>query len=116
MSKEANAGELRTPVRIKRITWNTDPDGFKTKTEADVFTGPVMVKWANAHGAEVYSAMQMNLREPATLTMRYSPLVKGDQVVYREDDPEPYEIMSLNNVENRKVWLEVKVQRLEEAR
>lgn len=116
MSKEANAGELRTRVRFTRIERVTDADGFKTETSVDVFTWPVMVKWVNVHGLEVYSAMQMNLREPATVTMRYSPLVKRDQLIYREDDPDPYEIISLDNVENRREWLELKVQRLEGAR
>ena len=48
--------------------------------------------------------------------MRYSPLVKRDQLIYRENDPDPYEIISLDNVGNRREWLELKVQRLEGAR
>lgn len=118
MSKYANSGELRTPVRFVRVSRVTDEEGFPIEQEVNIFGEgcTVNVKWVNAHGSEVYELMQLRLREPATITMRYSPLIDRSLLVYREDDPEPYEIISVDNVQQRRVWLEIKVQRREEAR
>ena len=118
MSKYANSGELRTPVRFVRVERVTDEDGYPAEREVNVFGegAAVNVKWVNAHGNEAYELMQLRLREPATLTMRYSPLIGRTLLVYREGDPEPYEIVSVDNVRERGKWLEIKVQRREEAR
>lgn len=48
--------------------------------------------------------------------MRYSPLIDPAMLVYKGKDPRPYEIISLNNVEDRGKWLEIKVQRKGAAR
>jgi len=119
MSKNANAGELRTAVRFIRIDRKTDSGGFPVESEINVFgeNNTVMCKWVNAHGTEVWSAMQLKLRDPATLTVRYSPLLDNSTlVVYRGNDPVPYEVISIDNVEQRNEWLEIKVQRRVAAR
>lgn len=118
MSKSANAGELRTPVYFKRVENNTDSDGFPVVKEVNVFGEgvPVRAKWVNAHGSDAFTAMQMQLREPATITMRYSPLITADLLVYKGRDPDPYEVISIDNVEERCRWLEIKVQRKVAAR
>ena len=119
MSKYANAGELRTPVYFKKITdRETDSEGFEKGTETNVFGEgkPVRVKWVNAHGTDVFAAMTLQLREPATITMRYSPKVTVDMLVYKGNDPKPYEIISIDNVEERNRWLEIKVQRKVQSR
>lgn len=123
MSKSANAGELRTPVYFKRIERTTDSDAIPQEHEVNVFGQdeagndiPVRVKWVNAHGTEAFTAMQLKLREPATLTMRYSPRINAGLLVYKRSDKEPYEIISIDNVEERNKWLEIKVQRKVAAR
>lgn len=118
MSKNANAGELRTAIYFKRIERTTDDEGFPTEQETNVFGEDkyVLCKWVNAHGSEVFGAMQLELREPATLTVRYSPLINEKLLIYKGTDPEPYEVISIDNVEERNVWLEIKVQRKVAAR
>jgi hypothetical protein len=122
MSKSANAGELRTAVVFKRIIRGTNDNGFPVEAEESVFTDddrdiPVMCKWQNAHGNEIFSAMQLQLRDPATITTRYSPLLDDVALIcYREGDSEPYEVISVDNVEQRNTWLEIKVRRREAAR
>lgn len=113
MSKYANPGELRTPVYIKKIDRSRDADGFPQETETSVFGQelPAYVKWVNVHGTDALTAMQMKLRDPATLTMRYSPLIDQTCLIYRGEDPEAFEIISIDNVEERNTWLEIKVQR-----
>ena len=85
MSKAANAGELRTPVYFMKIDRQSDDVGFPKENEVNVFgTGKsVLVKWVNAHGSEVFTAMQLELKEPATLTMRYSSLINEKLVAYK---------------------------------
>lgn len=118
MSKSANAGEMRTPVYFMSIKRREDAEGFPKEAEVNVFGEgtSVRVKWVNAHGTDVFTAMQLKLREPATITMRYSPKIRTDLIVYKGSDPKPYEIISIDDVEERHRWLEVKVQRKVEAR
>lgn len=119
MSKSANAGALITPVYFKKIVRTTDAEGFPTETEKNVFGRdvPAMCKWVNAHGSESWRTMQLELREPATITTRYSPLLDDPGlIVYRGADTRPYEVISIDNVEERRAWLEIKVQRKEQAR
>ena len=122
MAKRARAGELRTLVYFRRVARKSDGEGYAHEREECVFTDSggreqgIHCKWVNAHGTEVFSAMQLQIREPATLTMRYSPLISADMLVYKGMDLRPYEIISVNNVEDRGKWLEIKVQRRGAAR
>lgn len=118
MSKNANPGELRTPVFFYQILRETDSEGVPSEVERNVFGDgkAVMCKWVNAHGYETFTAMQMQLREPATITCRYSPVIDLQQIVYRAGDRDAYEIISIDDVESRGQWLEIKVQRKEAAR
>lgn len=119
MSKSANPGELRTRVFFKKVTRTRDSEGYPQDVEANVFGEgvPCMCKWVNAHGYEAFQSMQLQLREPATITTRYSPLLTDPTLlVYKADDTKPYEIISIDNVEERSVWLEIKVQRKVGAR
>lgn len=113
MSKYANAGELRIPVRFVRIDRTTDADGYPTETETVILR--TRCKWVNVHGSEVFAAMQQQLREPATITMRYSPIVNRKLILYKGADPKPYEVISIDDVKDRHRWLEIKVQRSEGA-
>lgn len=124
MARQASAGELRTRIYIRSVSKSTDKDGVSSKEEEKSAIGydaqgrEIMYhcKWVNAYGAEVFNAMQLQLRESATLTMRYSPKIKPDQLIYKVGDPIPYEIVSINDVEDRHRWLEVKVGRRRAAR
>jgi len=124
MSKSANAGELNVAVCFKRMDRSVDKDGFPVEALHNVFgqdkSGkdiPVMCKWVNAHGSEVWTAMQLQLRDPVTITVRYSPLLDDAALeVYLKGDPKPYEVVSVDNVERRNEWLEIKAQRKVSAR
>ncbi len=122
MAKEANAGELRTKVVVESLAETPDNEGYATETWTNVFgTGKIYrVKWVNVHGVEVYEAMRMDLNEPATLTARYSSLITSECRILHASDANKtaaekaklcYEIISINDVENRHQWLEIKVKR-----
>lgn len=118
MSKSANPGELRTPVYFMRHKKETDDDGDHADSLVNVFGENVSVrcKWVNAHGTEVFDALTLQLREPATITCRYSPLIDRTLDVRKGTDPALYEIISIDNVQEQNRWLEIKVQRKEAAR
>lgn len=120
MSKTANAGELRTPIYVVKKTRTYDSEGYPVETDANVFgdDAVLMCKWVNAHGSDAYIAMQLQARDPATVTCRYSPLITPDCLIYKGSmDSEPFEIVGdPDNVEERNAWLEFKVQRREAAR
>jgi head-tail adaptor len=122
MAKTANAGELRTPIVVEAYTETQGGNMYAVKTWANVFGAEILyrVKWVNAHGAEVFEAMRLELNEPATLTGRYSALItKQCRILLAADsgkstaDKEKlyYEIISVDDVENRHEWLEIKVKR-----
>lgn len=124
MAKCAGAGELRTRIYIRRVSKRTNVNGVSLREKEESVLGydaqgkEIMYhcKWVNAYGNEVFSAMQLHLQETATLTMRYSPKIQPDQLIYKVGDPAPYEIIGVNDVEDRHCWLEVKVGRRRAAR
>jgi len=114
MSKNANPGELRTKVRFVRTVRGQDAEGFYVETEETV--AEVCAKWVNAHGNEAFSEAMATLAEPATLTVRYRAGLAADQLVYRDGDPRPFEIISIDDVEDRHFWMEIHVKRQVSAR
>ena len=118
MSKSANPGELNTPVFFKSVERVKDKESYPVEKEINVFgeSVSVQVKWVNAHGSEAFTALQLSLREPATITCRYSPKITETCLVYRGDEERPFEIVSIDNVEQRNEWLEIKVKRRVPAR
>ena len=122
MAKQVRAGDLRTQVYFRRVIRAPDHEGRARQREEYVFTDsagrerPVHCKWVNAHGTEVFTAMQLKVRQPVTLTMRYSPLIMPTLLAYKAGDPVPYEVVSVDDVEARHRWLEVKLQRKGAAR
>ena len=119
MAKRANAGELRTQIMVFDVPRDAqgeplrDEDGYKLEEPVNVFGDGATryCKWVNAWGSEVYTARQAGVTEPGTLTLRYTPKLTTTCIIYRGTDPKPYEVISVNDVENRHAWLEVKVQR-----
>ena len=123
MSKSANAGELRTKVWFARIERETNENYVEQETETSVLTDesgmprPARCKWVNAHGSEAWDDHAMLLRNPATLTTRYNPLLLDPALIlYREGDAVPYEVVNIDNVQQRNRWLEISVQRKVNAR
>lgn len=119
MAKRAGAGGLRTKIQVFDLLRDEngdaalDEDGYPVVVPVNVFgEGQTRYcKWVNAWGSEVYAARQAGVTEPATLTLRYTPKITTTCIIYRGKDPKPYEVISVNDVEDRHAWLEVKVQR-----
>lgn len=119
MASRTTAGEMRTRIQVFDLPRDesgspkTDADGYPITEPVNVFGEgrSIHCKWVNAHGSEIYEAKQAGVTEPATLTMRYTAKITTTCLIYRGSDPAPYEVVSLNDVENRHTWLEIRVQR-----
>ena len=107
----AYAGEMRTKITIKAPQYGIEA-GFSKEVFVDIFPGPVWCKWVNAHGTEVYQAEDHTDIPLEELKMRYSPLVTVKCRIWHERDPEPYEIISIDNIGDRREFLEIKAQRV----
>ena len=51
------------------------------------------------------------IRSRVVLPDPLRPKITTTCLIYRGEDPRPYEVVSLNDVEDRHAWLEVRVQR-----
>lgn len=124
MAKEAKSGEMRTRITVQALTTGIDAEGFPTEEWTDVFGGEkAWCKWVNPHGTEVYEHMRLDLGDAATITMRYTPLIDVRCRIFKdyepvggpEDDEKAYEIISIDNVEDMRKILEIKVRRVVKA-
>ena len=111
MASYALAGEMRTKITIKGKTETQGAGGYPTETWRNLFGGKVWCKWVNAHGQDLFDELRLDLKETATITMRYSNRVTPECEVYREDDPKPYAVISINDVLGKHQFLEIKVKR-----
>lgn len=118
MAKQANAGELTTRVRFVRTTTTINENGFPVRTEEDIFGEPVYCRWVWAHGSEVFEHMELKLGQVATLTMYATPRITVDCRVVLVDEQQlvgtdwgPFEIVSIDTVENRGRFMEIKIKR-----
>lgn len=114
MGKRANAGELRTLIQIMRRVVTTNDNGFDEETYENVYGDGTYVhcKWVGNHGSEVFSRDSYAERRTATITMRYSQLADdGKLVVFLYGDSDPWEVVNVDNVEQRNQWLELSVEK-----
>lgn len=114
MAKSASIGEMRTKITVKLPDKGVDADGFATETTSDVFSGKVWCKWVWQHGAEVFENMRLGLGQVATITMPYTDKITPRCKIWRETETaagDAWEIVSINNVEETRRFLEIKVRR-----
>jgi SPP1 family predicted phage head-tail adaptor len=107
--KVINPGELRTLVELQRRTINTEQSGFQVPVWAKIDT--VYAKWTNAHGSEVWQSQAVKAQYAATVLIRYQSGIDNTCAVLKGS--ERYEIVSVDDIQERHEFLELKVQRME---
>lgn len=122
MAKDVWAGELNTRINITREARTINENGFAVHTSQDIFGQPVYCRWQWLHGAEALEAMKHQLGQVATLTMYHSPLIDTTCRVTLTDEQQligtndgPFDIVSIDAVENQGRYMEIKVKRRTEA-
>ena len=103
-----NPGEMRTSITLKKRTATADAGGFMVPGWTTL--GTVWAKWTNVHGAEVWTAQMAQAVQPATIWIRYRNDVDTSCAVFLGSTM--YEIVSVDNVQQRSEYMELKVRRM----
>ena len=115
MASRTDIGSMRTKVHFYDLRPYRSPSGEPMENPVDVFGGAVWCKWVTQHGSEVFDAYSTVAIDQAVLTMHYSPLVNVELIVTRKNkitnEDERYDIVSINDVEDKNQYLEVYVKR-----
>lgn len=118
MAKATTIGAMNAQIRIKNITTELDADGFRVETETDAIKGKVWCGWRWVHGKDQMDDRKLQHIENATITMRYTPKIDLQSRVYlcsEGDSAKPWEVLSIDNVDEKRTLLEIKVQRRAKA-
>ena len=108
--KPTNPGELRVPITLQGPTIVTDNGGAQRPSWADLVNGDVKAKWVNVHGAESWIANEAGKAiSAATVTIRYRQDVTTRCSILKGINR--FEIVSLDNIQERNEYLELKVKR-----
>jgi len=106
--KPTNPGEMRTSISIQKRTVSTETGGFQVPGWTTLAT--VWAKWANLHGSEVWLANTVQASQPATVWIRWRSDIDETCAVLKGGVR--YEIVSLDNVQERNEYIELKVKRM----
>ena len=118
MAKTATIGEMHTKIRIYHQEKGIDEEGFPTETWENVFASEgnddpfCWCKWVNQHGTDVLELMKLDIKNVATITMRYTPKLTEECRIKHESDERLYEVVSIDNIEDSRNLMEVKVRRM----
>lgn len=105
-----NPGEMRTKVTLESRTVSS-ATGFKSPSWATI--AQVWSKWTNAHGGEVWQAEAVGAEQPATVLIRYRTGLDTTCAVTMGG--KRFEIVSIDNIQERNEFLELKVRRMKEG-
>jgi len=116
MALSTTTGAMTTKVVFKKQENGFDADGFPVTTWVDIFSSFVWCYWINAAGTELDEYQSTDLKENATLTLRYTDKISvRDRVyVYGEEQTEEnaWDVIAVNNGKRANKFVEVKVRRV----
>ena len=101
-------GELRTRITLQQRSVSVETGGFSVPTWSTI--AEVWAKWTNVHGTEAWAALTAQAEGAATVLIRYRDDVDTTCSVLLGDMR--YEIVSMDNISQRGVSLELKVKRM----
>lgn len=105
-SKVTNPGEMRTKITLQSRTVAVGTGGFQTSTLTTIAS--VWAKWVGVHGSEAWAANSVNAQRSATVLIRYRDDI--DETCVLVLDGENYEIVSMDDIQQRHEYIELKVQ------
>jgi SPP1 family predicted phage head-tail adaptor len=105
--KMSNPGEMRTFVTFQNPTLSEDASGAQVAAWADA--AAVWVKWVNAHGQEAANSDALKSVQRATVTMRYLSSISALTSLLKSG--ERWQVISLDNIQERSEYLELVVER-----
>jgi SPP1 family predicted phage head-tail adaptor len=103
--------DLRTRITFQEPTLSKDAGGAQKAGYANVSTTPsVWAQWINDHGQEAISSGAEKSAQRATVRVRHRGDVLATWRVLR--DGEAWQILSVDPVQDRKRWIELRVERV----
>ena len=110
-----SARQLTTQIRIKHRV-DALVNGSPKPSYEDAAPALHFCEFKPFHGVEAVQAGQLGLTSGGTVTMWYTPGVKpSDRVLLDDDGDKTYEVISAEDIENRHMYLVLKVQRVVRA-
>lgn len=104
-------GEMRTRVTIQKIQTGQDREGFNTREYIKIFPGPIWCKWEWERGTETFENERQRLEERAVITVRYTDKITQRCMLWKEKDKTPWEIVAINDIDDRHRWLQITLKR-----
>ena len=104
-------GEMRTRITIREIRTGIDPEGFNIREYADIFKAPIWCKWEWERTTETFENERLRAEERAKITLRHSDRIHQRCLIWREKESEPWEVVGVNDVEDRHRWMELTLKR-----
>jgi len=101
-----NPGQLRLPITLLSPDIVMDAGGGQKKTYTTAAV--VFARWINVHGAEAWSDQARQASFPATVLIRYYAGITAAWAL--EKGGSRYEILSMDDIEERHEYLELRVQ------
>lgn len=101
-----NPGELNTKITLYSRSITTQTGGFQKPSLTEI--ADVWAKWVNVHGQEAWLANSVQAKMAATLLIHYTTLIDTTCVIEKEGLY--YEIVSMDDIQNRHEYIELKVQ------
>jgi SPP1 family predicted phage head-tail adaptor len=105
-SQVTNPGELNTKITLYSRSVTTQAGGFQKPSLSEI--GEVWAKWINVYGQEAWLANSVQAKLAATVLIRYTDGIDPTCVVQK--DSQYYEIVSMDDIQNRHEYIELKVQ------
>lgn len=110
-NQTTNPGDLNVSVTLQNRVTTPDAGGFQIQSWTNIAT--VWAKWRNVHGSEAWQAAAIAAEGAATVTIRYRSDVNETCAVLKGS--ERYEIISLDNIQERSEYIELKVRRVRDG-
>ncbi|MEN6522844.1 MAG: head-tail adaptor protein [Anaerolineaceae bacterium] len=112
-----NPGELRTQVILAKRVISEDAGGFPTVSFGLI--AQVWSRWVNVHGSEAWTSSSLGFTSPATVLIRHRAELDTTCVVIKSGQlngtvitgGEIFQIVSMDNIQERNEYLELKVQK-----
>lgn len=115
---QPNSRAFTTPIKLQRRVTETI-NGAKKVTWVDEVLDErlfiVQCEWKNFHGREAVQMGALQIDEGATLILWYHPAITEHHRIIHMVSGKAYEIVSMDNIEDRNRFLELKVKRVATA-
>lgn len=103
--------DLRTRITFQAPTITQDTGGAQVGTYANIALIPsVWAQWINDHGQESIASEAVISAQRATVRFRYRSDVQTTWRVMK--DAEPWQILSIDQVQDRNRYVELRVERV----